>query len=63
MERGSDLPMPSKSAAVSQGMLERDLLDQWTGSAGQNEIGLLDLVVLDEWIAQLAPDGGPGSTE
>lgn len=55
--------MPPKGAKVNQGMLERDLLDQWTRSAGQNEIGLLDLVVLDEWIAQLAPDGVPGSTE
>ena len=55
--------MPSKNAKVSPWTLERDLLDQWTRSTGQNEIGLLDLVVLDEWITQLAPDGGGGSTE
>ena len=55
--------MPSTSVGMSQGMRERDLLDQWIRSAGQNEIGLLDLVVLDEWISQLAPDGGSGSTD
>ena len=55
--------MSPTNTAMSQGTQERDLLDQWIRSAGQNEIGLLDLVVLDEWISQVAADGGPGSTE
>ena len=55
--------MPSETTALDQGTRERDLLDRWIGSANRNEIGLLDLVVLDGWIAQLAPDGGSGSPE
>jgi len=58
-ERGSQLPMTSEITAVEQGTQERDLLERWIRSANRNEIGLLDLVVLDGWITQLAPDGGP----
>ena len=55
--------MPSELTALDQGIRERDLLEQWIRSANRNEIGLLDLVVLDGWIAQHAADGGSGSTE
>ena len=50
--------MSPEITAVDQGVRERDLLDQWMRSACRNEIGLLDLVVLDQWITQLAADGG-----
>lgn len=55
--------MPSTIVAKSREAQEKKLIEQWTRSASQTELGLLDLVVLDEWIAQLAPDGGPGSPE
>lgn len=55
--------MPSETIAVEKGNLKRELLDQWINSAKRNEIGLLDLAVLDGWITQLAPDGGPGTSE
>ena len=55
--------MPSTIVAVSHGKRELDLIDQWIRSTGQKEIGLLDLVVLDEWITQTAPEGGSGSSE
>ena len=42
---------------------EKDLIDRWFGSAGQSEIGLLDLIVLDQWITQLAPDKDSGCPE
>jgi hypothetical protein len=51
--------MPSTNAAVRQGERERDLLDQWVRSANHNEIGLLDLIVLNEWITQIASEEEP----
>ena len=54
--------MSIEFTALDQGARERDLLEQWIRSANRNEIGLLDLVVIDGWIAQQAADGGSGST-
>jgi hypothetical protein len=63
VERGKHLPMTTDITALDQRNRERDLLEQWIRSANPNEIGLLDLVVLDGWIAQQSADGGPGSAE
>ena len=52
--------MPSTVVALIPGVRERDLIDQWIRSANQSEIGLLDLVVMDEWIAQLATESESG---
>ena len=55
--------MTTDITALDQRNRERDLLEQWIRSANRNEIGLLDLVVLDGWIAQQSADGGSGSAE
>ena len=55
--------MPAEITAAVQGKKEQDLVDQWVRSADFNEIGLLDLVVLNEWITQLPAEGGSGCPE
>lgn len=55
--------MPSEMIAAERDSWERDLLDRWINAANRNEIGLLDLVVLDGWITQRALDGGAVSSE
>ena len=52
--------MPSNVVALIPRAGERDLIDRWIRSENQTEIGLLDLVVLDQWIAQLSPESEPG---
>lgn len=55
--------MPSIIAALKPGAREQNLLDQWVRSADQNDIGLLDLVVLNEWITQGEPEEEPASPD
>lgn len=52
--------MPSTVVALIPGAKERDLIDRWIRSADQTEIGLLDLVVLDHCISQVAPESKSG---
>ena len=55
--------MSSIIDAVKPGTREQELLDQWIRSTNHNEIGLLDLIVLNEWVTQSATDGERASSD
>lgn len=63
VQGGNHQPMTSEINAPDQQSREKQLIDLWINSANRDEIGLLDLAVLDGWIAQLETDGGTGSSQ